>query len=238
VFLLIHLELRFHEEQDQLDILINNAGVMVCPKSLTKDGFEMQLGVNHLGHFLLTNLLLDLLKVTLSFIYQKQRIFFIYLLFFQASAPSRIVVVSSMAHKRGQIKKNDLMSEKSYEKIASYCQSKLANILFTRYLAKMLSDTGVTVNALHPGLVNTELMRHVHLFFVIITKPLIWIFYKTPKNGAQTQIKVSIDPELEEVTGKYFADCCEKEPEPQAKDDEMAEWLWKESERLTGIEKR
>jgi retinol dehydrogenase 12 len=132
---------RFREEESKLDILINNAGVMVCPHSLTKDGFETQIGVNHLGHFLLTNLLLDLLK---------------------AAAPSRIVVVSSLAHLQGSINKEDLMSTKSYNKITAYCQSKLANILFTRYLAKQLSGTNVTVNALHPGAVRTELTRHIH----------------------------------------------------------------------------
>lgn len=103
---------------------------MATSKGQTKDGFEMQLGVNHLGHFLLTNLLLDMLK---------------------ASAPSRIIVVSSSLHKIGKINKDDLMSERSYWRWLAYGQSKLANILFVRELAKKLIDTGVTVNCLHPG---------------------------------------------------------------------------------------
>lgn len=105
---------------------------MACPKSFTKDGFEMQIGVNHLGHFLLTNLLLDMLKL---------------------SSPSRIIVVSSSGHKLSGINKNDLMSEMSYNKIKAYGQSKLANILFALELSKRLHGTGVTVNSLHPGMI-------------------------------------------------------------------------------------
>jgi NAD(P)-dependent dehydrogenase (short-subunit alcohol dehydrogenase family) len=106
---------------------------MACPKLFTTDGFEMQFGVNHLGHFLLTNLLLDLMK---------------------AGSPSRIVVVSSEAYKWGQIYRDDLMSEKSYNKYRAYGQSKLANILFSNELAKRLEGTGVTINSLHPGKIN------------------------------------------------------------------------------------
>lgn len=120
----------FHEREKKLNILINNAGIMACPKSYTEDGFEMQIGVNHLGHFLLTNLLLDLLT---------------------ASAPSRIIVVSSSAHKFSDINRDDLMSEKSYNKIKVYGQSKLANILFALELGRRLEGTNVTVNSCHPG---------------------------------------------------------------------------------------
>jgi NAD(P)-dependent dehydrogenase (short-subunit alcohol dehydrogenase family) len=121
---------KFHELESQLHILINNAGVMACPKSLTKDGFEMQLGTNHLGHFLLTNLLLHLLK---------------------ASSPSRIIVVSSLFHIVGKIRKNDLFGEKFYFRWFAYASSKLANILFSNELAKRLEGSGVTVNSCHPG---------------------------------------------------------------------------------------
>lgn len=116
--------------ETNLHILINNAGVMACPRSFTKDGFEMHFGTNHLGHFLLTNLLLDILK---------------------ASAPSRVVVVSSLFHIVGKIRKNDLFGEKFYFRWFAYASSKLANILFTRELAKRLAGTGVTANCLHPG---------------------------------------------------------------------------------------
>lgn len=179
---------------------------MRTPNSKTRDGFEMQLGVNHLGHFLLTNLLLDLLK---------------------ASAPSRIINVSSVAHMRGTINKKDLNSDEAYSAADAYAQSKLANILFTRELAKKLEGmifvyvkrfqkkkrkilvgTGVTVNSVHPGLVDTELIRHMSFFnswlATIFIKPFIWPFVKTPRYGAQVVIFAALDPKLEKVTGKYF----------------------------------
>jgi len=134
---------KFHELESQLHVLINNAGVMAIPKGVTKDGFEMQIGTNHLGHFLLTNLMLDLLK---------------------QSAPSRIINVSSIFHWYGRINKDDMNSEKSYWRWLAYGQSKIANILFTRELARRLEGTMVTANALHPGAVNTELMRDIDLF--------------------------------------------------------------------------
>ena len=128
------------EEEPRIDILINNAGVMMCPYSKTADGFEMQFGTNHLGHFLLTNLLLDRIK----------------------EAPSgRIINVSSLAYRFGKINFDDLNSQQSYSETGAYSQSKLANILFTRSLAKRLEGTNVTANCLHPGAVATELQRHV-----------------------------------------------------------------------------
>lgn len=208
---------RFLQEEKRLDILINNAGVMAMPKSLTKDGFEMQLGVNHLGHFLLTNLLLDTLK---------------------ASAPSRIVVVSSLAHKFGAINKDDLNSEKSYNKYKAYSQSKLANVLFTRELARRLRGTGVTVNAVHPGVVKTELGRHLVKSYVRrAIEPIVYFAFKTPRSGSQTQLMVALDADLKTITGKYFADCQIKgEAKSGSKDDdELAGWLWKISEEWTKL---
>lgn len=133
---------KFHELENHLHILVNNAGVMAIPKAVTKDGFEMQIGTNHMGHFLLTNLLLDVLK---------------------QSSPSRIINVSSLFHWYGRINKEDLNSEKSYWRWIAYGQSKLANILFTRELSKRLEGTGVTVNAVHPGAVRTGLTRDVDM---------------------------------------------------------------------------
>lgn len=131
---------KFHAQESQLHILINNAGVMACPKAVTRDGFEMQIGTNHMGHFLLTNLMLDLMK---------------------QSAPARIINVSSLYHIFGYIKKNDLNSEKHYWRWLAYAQSKLANILFTREMSRKLEGTEITVNCLHPGCVNTELTRNL-----------------------------------------------------------------------------
>ncbi|XP_045925311.1 retinol dehydrogenase 13-like isoform X2 [Micropterus dolomieu] len=134
---------RIKQEEQRVDVLINNAGVMRCPAWKTEDGFDMQFGVNHLGHFLLTNLLLDKLK---------------------ESAPSRVINLASLAHIVGKIDFEDLNWEKKkFDTKQAYCQSKLANVLFTRELAKRLQGTGVTVNAVHPGVVATELGRHTGL---------------------------------------------------------------------------
>lgn len=207
----------FKREQNRLHILINNAGVMLGPRKLTKDGFEWQLGVNHMGPFLLTILLIDLLM---------------------KSAPSRIINLSSIAHTVGRINKMDLNSENSYSEVAAYSQSKLANILFTRELAARLAGTGVTANALHPGVVNTELFRNWKFintsFGKRLVKPLILPFVKSPRNGAQTSLFAALDPDLDQVTGLYFSDCKPKRVANAAADEETAKFLWAESEKWTG----
>ncbi|XP_043667672.1 retinol dehydrogenase 13-like isoform X2 [Vespula pensylvanica] len=178
---------RFKNENSELHILVNNGGVMRCPKSYTKEGIEMQLGVNHMGHFLLTNLLLDVLK---------------------QSAPSRIINVSSNAHLKGKLQVKDLNSTEKYDPYEAYAQSKLANVLFTRELAKRLKGTQVTTNAVHPGIVDTEITRHMTLFknlyFKYFIKPFIWPFIKSPKQGAQAILHVALDPKLDNITGSYF----------------------------------
>lgn len=214
---LFFFHFRFLQEEKRLDILINNAGVMAMPKAITKDGFEMQLGVNHLGHFLLTNLLLDILK---------------------SSAPARIIVVSSLAHKYGEINRNDLNSEKSYNKYKAYTQSKLANILFSQELSKRLNGTQVTVNVVHPGIVKTDLGRHLaHSYIKKMLDPFTYYFFKTSKSGAQTTLRVALDPELATVSGQYFGDCKIQQPAPSARPDkgETAEWLWQMSEKMTKL---
>ncbi|XP_062064981.1 retinol dehydrogenase 14 isoform X1 [Lepus europaeus] len=204
------------QEEPRLDVLINNAGIFQCPYTKTEDGFEMQFGVNHLGHFLLTNLLLGLLK---------------------NSAPSRIVVVSSKLYKYGDINFEDLNSEQSYNKSFCYSRSKLANILFTRELARRLEGTNVTVNVLHPGIVRTNLGRHIHI--PLLVKPLFnlvsWAFFKTPVEGAQTSIYLASSPEVEGVSGRYFGDCKEEELLPKAMDESVARKLWDISEVMVGI---
>lgn len=203
-------------EEPNLDVLINNAGVFQCPYTKTEDGFEMQFGVNHLGHFLLTHLLLGLLK---------------------SSAPSRIVVVSSKLYKYGEINFDDLNSEKSYNRGSAYSRSKLANILFTRELARRLEGTGVTVNVLHPGIVRTNLGRHINI--PVLVKPLFnvvsWAFFKSPAEGAQTSVFLAASPEVEGVSGKYFGDCKEEDLIPKAMDDLVARKLWDISEVMVGL---
>ncbi|KAF4088074.1 hypothetical protein AMELA_G00078590 [Ameiurus melas] len=202
-----------NSEEKQLNILINNAGVMACPHSKTADGFEMQIGVNHMGHFLLTFLLIDLLK---------------------RSAPARIVTVSSMAHKWGTINLDDINSEKSYDKSKAYSQSKLANVLFTRCLAKKLQGTGVTTYVLHPGVVQTELWRHMNR----PQQAAIWLikpFTKTSVQGAQTTIYCAVAPELETKSGNYYSDCAPANCSSAAMDDEMAQRLWDLSCQMLSI---
>lgn len=195
-----------------MDILINNAGIFDIPKTLSEDGLEMQMGVNHLGHFHLTNLLLDLLK---------------------ASAPSRIVIVSSAFHNVGKIERDNFNSEKSYGQWAAYANSKLANLLHTHALSKRLQGTGVVVNALHPGGVRTEIHRDTSWFKFIMMYLVFLPAIKTPKEGAQTTITVALDPDLEKVSGKYFNNCKEEKAHKNATDDETAEWLWNKSIELT-----
>lgn len=184
----------------------------VADRETTKDGLELQIGTNHFGHFLLTNLLLDMIK---------------------SSAPARIINVSSAAHQLGKIRKDDLQCVKSYNRWTAYGTSKLANILFSRALAKRLSGTNVTVNSLHPGAVKTELSRHLPILRILLLP--FSVFVKTPVSGAQTTVMLAVDPDLDSVTGKYFSDCKIKEETGAAKSDESAEWLWAESEKITHL---
>lgn len=204
------------KEESRIDILINNAGIYQCPYTKSEDGFEMQFAVNHLGHFLLTNLLLDLLK---------------------HSAPSRIIVVSSKLYKYGEINFDDLNSEQSYDKAFAYARSKLANLLFTLELSHRLEETGVTVNALTPGIVRTNLGRHVHI--PMLMKPLFNLasraFFKSPEEGAQTSIYLACSPDVEGVQGKCFANCHEEQLLAKATDEEVAKKLWDISEVMVGI---
>ncbi|XP_056335691.1 retinol-DH_like_SDR_c domain-containing protein isoform X1 [Danio aesculapii] len=208
---------QYMASEDRLDILINNAGVMMCPKSLTEDGYETQFAVNHLGHFLLTVLLLDMLK---------------------KSSPSRVINVSSITHKGGKIHFDDLNFNKApYDSLVSYRQSKLANLLFTRELARRIKGSGVSVFALHPGVIRTELGRYVQtqhpLLSGLLSIPAL-LLMKTPYQGAQTSIYCATADGLETHSGCYFSDCALKEPAPEGKDDLAALRLWEISAKLVG----
>lgn len=206
-----------NKTEKYLDILINNAGIMRCPKMVTKDGFEMQFGVNHLGHFLLTNLLLDKLK---------------------KSAPSRIINVTSQSYSVGKINFYDLNSDIKYDPVDAYNQSKLANVLFTKELAKRLEGTGVTVNCLHPGYVKTELSRYMPAYKSVsgyLLHPIFSLITKDSRQGAQTTSYCALSKDLEKVTGKYFSDCQEKEISEAGKDEKAAHRLWLISEKWTRI---
>ncbi|XP_077594504.1 retinol dehydrogenase 13-like isoform X2 [Stigmatopora nigra] len=201
---------RIKEKEKRVDVLINNAGVMRCPAWKTEDGFDMQFGVNHLGHFLLTNLLLEKLK---------------------ECAPSRVINLASLAHIVGEMDFDDLNWEKKkFNTKLAYCQSKLAIVLFTRELAKRLQGTGVTVNAVHPGVVSTQLGRHTGLhqsqISSTVLSPFFSLLVKSPKLGAQPSVYLAVAEELEGVTGRYYDVMVEKEPAPRALDEEAAAKLW------------
>ncbi|XP_041916789.1 retinol dehydrogenase 11-like isoform X2 [Alosa sapidissima] len=203
--------------EERLDILINNAGIIMTPKSRTGDGFETHFGVNHLGHFLLTNSLLDLLK---------------------KSAPSRVVNVSSLAHETAQIHFDDLNMDGDSDAVNSYKQSKLANVLFSRELAKRLEGTGVTVYSLHPGLVYTEIARHLWpslAFWQRLFLQPIMLLAKSPWEGAQTTIYCAVDESLQNTSGLYYSDCAPKQAAPQACDDAAAKKLWDISASMVGL---
>ena len=205
------------KSESRLDILINNAGIMMCPFWKTEDGHEMQFGVNHLGHFLLTNLLLDLIK---------------------KSAPSRIISVSSRAHTYPKtIDFENLNSEANYSRTNAYGTSKLANVLFTRELNKRLQGTNVSVFSLHPGAVNTELARHIFGDVAeFLLTPLRMIVFKDSKQGAQTSICCAVDEEVVEFSGEYFSDCVKTYSSKAGSDMELAKKLWDYSVKATNLE--
>jgi NAD(P)-dependent dehydrogenase (short-subunit alcohol dehydrogenase family) len=197
-----------------IHVLVNNAGVTMLKRTTTPDGHETTFAVNHLAYFLLTGLLLPRLL---------------------AAAPgARIVNVASDAHRWGALDFEDLQNERSYKAMKVYGQSKTANILFTRELARRLAGSGVTVNALHPGAVATRLGRGQGAFSELASR-LLGLFMKSPEQGAETSIHLASAPALEGVTGRYFADQKEKEPMPHARDEAAAKRLWQISEELTGF---
>jgi retinol dehydrogenase 14 len=203
----------FKKTNDRLEILVNNAGILLSNRVLTADGLERTFATNHLAYFLLTNLLLDLLK---------------------ASAPARIVCVASEAERGGKIDFDDLQSERTYSGMKAYSQSKLANILFTYELARRLNGTGVTANCLHPGLVNTGWGRGFRGIFKIGIK-LVSPFMLSPEEGAKTSIYLASSPEVEGITGRYYFKCKPAASAPASYDEEVARRLWETSEKLTGL---
>jgi retinol dehydrogenase-14 len=200
----------FLDRYDRLDVLINNAGTFPAKLNLTADAFETQFGVNHLAHFLLTNLLLDCLK---------------------ASTPSRVVTVTSKLHKNGVIDFGSFRGEQKYNAQKAYSQSKLANVLFGVELARRLEGTGVTSNLVHPGGVRTDIMREMPW----LVRSIINLFFISVEKGAETNVMLASDPALETVTGRYF-DQCEPDDYAEAGNDvALRERLWQESEAMTGV---
>ncbi|XP_072249251.1 dehydrogenase/reductase SDR family member 13-like [Leuresthes tenuis] len=209
----------FLKSEARLDILINNAGVYL--QGRTVDGIGLMFGVNHLGHFMLTNLLLERLK---------------------ECGPSRIVNVSSMAHNFGKIDFDCLNTHKALgvresfmEGLKVYAHSKLCNVLFTHELAKRLQGTKVTCYSLHPGAINTELTRNASSVFLMLLRPITTFFFKNTVQGCQTSLHCALQEGIEPLSGRYFSNCTVKEVYPKAKDDAAAKKLWEISERLCGL---
>jgi NAD(P)-dependent dehydrogenase (short-subunit alcohol dehydrogenase family) len=198
----------------RIDVLVNNVGGYWDTRHVTADGLERTFALNHLAPFLLTNLLLDRLRV---------------------SAPSRVVTVSSGAHTMGRIDFDDLGGERSYSGMRAYSQSKLANVLFTYALARRLDPGSVTANALHPGMVRTGFGAEDAGALQRLFTPLMRPFMKSPAQGAATSIHLASSPELEGVTGCYFAGGRRKRSSGRTYDEATAERLWQVSAGLVGL---
>lgn len=198
---------------DHIDVLVNNAGAINDKRIVTEDSYELTFAANHLGYFLLTKLLMTKLE---------------------ASASARIINVASEAARIGKIDFEDIHLEHSYSAIKAYSQSKLANILFTFALSEILIDKNISVNALHPGVVNTNFGRNMNGF----TGKVFGLFYpmmRSARKGAETTIWLATSPELEGMSGKYYKDKKDIKASKPAYDDETRKKLWKLSEQLTTL---
>lgn len=195
---------------DHLDVLVNNAGVVARKRVVTPDGLELQFAVNHMGPFLLTRLLLPLL---------------------QAGAPSRVITVASQAHRRGRMEWDDLQGERRYRKGAAYAQSKLANVLFTRELARRLESTGITALCMHPGVYATGILSDL----VGPLGTVVNSFLPGPEAGGEFLADLASDPALTGVTGVYFNRNTPVEPSREARDPEAGRRLWEISSQLAGL---
>jgi NAD(P)-dependent dehydrogenase (short-subunit alcohol dehydrogenase family) len=201
------------ERHARIDVLVNNAGLVTSRRELTEDGYEKTFAVNHLAPFLLTNLLLERLR---------------------ASAPARVITTSSGAHGGGRLDFDDLQGERSWSMMRAYGTSKLANILFTRGLAMRLDAAEVTANCLHPGVINTKLGGGAGRL-----AGLVWSlgrpFFGSPRRGASTIVYLATSEEGGEVTGSYYENSRPAGTSAVAADIDLADRLWRESERLVGL---
>lgn len=199
----------FRGKYKSLDILVNNAGFISLDRQITKDGLERQFGVNHIGHFLLTMRLVDLFL-----------------------SGGRIVNVASGAHKTGKIHFDDINLTKHFNVIKAYSQSKLANVLFTRELAKRLKSKGITVNCCHPGAVATNIGISRETGFGKRITGMLKPFFQTPEQGASTAIYLATSKEVSDITGEYFYKCKVAKSSKRSKDMELAKRLFEFSEQF------
>lgn len=201
----------FKKRFGKLDILVNNAGFISLERQETREGVERQFGINHLGHFLLTTELQELM-----------------------GEGARIVVVASGAHKAGKIHFDDINLTRGYNVVKAYGQSKLANVLFTRELARRLKDRGITVNCCHPGAVATNMGVNRETGFGKTITGLLRPFFQTPAEGARTAVFLATDESVKEITGEYFYKCKITKSSKCSHDMEAAARLWELSERMVG----
>ncbi len=200
------------ETYEKIDVMLNNAGVITTQRELTKEGMEMQFGVNHVGHFLLTMLLLQKLQ-----------------------KGSRIIQVASGAHKWGDIHFEDLSLEKSFRPFKAYGQSKLANVLFVKELSKKLAPYGITVNSCHPGAVATNMGVNRETGFGRGITKLLKPFFRSPKEGAATAVYLATAPSVEGMTGEYFYNGKPGKVSRKARDEELSKKLFQWTEDFTGV---
>jgi WW domain-containing oxidoreductase len=196
----------------KFDAIICNAGIMALPKLKQAHGFELQFFTNHIGHFIFVTGLLSQLK-----------------------DQGRVVMLSSAAHgmaPKGGIDFENLSGEKSYSDWTAYGQSKMANLLFSKELARRLKGTGKTANAIHPGVIKTNLGRHMNPIARTLFGAVGPLFLKSPEQGAATQVYAAVHPSVAEVSGAYFADCNVKAPRSDAENPELARRLWEKSEEI------
>jgi NAD(P)-dependent dehydrogenase (short-subunit alcohol dehydrogenase family) len=202
------------QRYNQLHVLINNAGVYLRERQLTKDGFEQTFAVNHLAPFLLTNLLLELL---------------------QASAPARIINIAGAYHLRGHLHLDDLQLSQGYTGAIANNQAQLARVLFTYELARRLGGTGVTANCLHPGSVRTNIMRDMPKAVRVLADTLFRPFFKSPAQGVETILYLATSADVETISGKYFVNKHPVRSSAASYNSELAQRLWTMSEWLTGL---
>jgi NAD(P)-dependent dehydrogenase (short-subunit alcohol dehydrogenase family) len=213
-----HLGETLRADHDRLDVLINNAGVLLAEREETPDDLETTFAVNHLAPFLLTHLVLPLLKETAG-----------------RAGEARVVTISSEAHRGTSLDFDDLNAEDGYGMIQAYGQSKLANILFTHELARRLRDTGVTANCVHPGVVATNIWSGSD-WLSRVARLFTWL-YKSPDEGAESVLHLAASRELDGVTGQYFKEMERVNPSPEAYDEKAAARLWRLSLEMTGLER-
>lgn len=206
----------FGNRYTSLDVLINNAGTVFAERTRSEDGIEATFAVNHLGYFLLTQLLLE--KIL-------------------GNAPARIVNVASAAHYQGRLDFDDLGMEANYGILRAYARSKLCNVLFTRELAKRLEGTEVTANALHPGTVATHIWDGAPRWARPILELSKWLFMISPARGGKRIAYLAMSADVAEASGEYFEKNRPKKPSRLARDEALAKRLWDESLRLTDLAK-